>query len=79
MREGKRRRYLPRGHRYRTNRYTRRIDDSGDPGLLHGSGYARHELLFGVRCTAVKYGEWFPGSRCFGTWLTVSVGSASIS
>ena len=57
MAEGKRRQNnLPTGHRYRTHRYKRRIDDSGDPGLLHSSGYARHEILFGVNCTAVRYG-----------------------
>ena len=55
LRELRRRRYLSRVDRYRTHRYKRRIEDSGDPGLLHASGYARHELLFGVRCTAATY------------------------
>ncbi|KAL2105979.1 hypothetical protein VUR80DRAFT_7451 [Thermomyces stellatus] len=51
------RRYVSRVDRYRTHRYKRRIEDSSDPGLVHSSGCAKHELLFGVRITAARVWE----------------------
>lgn len=49
------RRYTNNKYLYRSHRYKRRIEDSGDPALLHSSGYAKHELLFGARITAARY------------------------
>ncbi|SPO07204.1 uncharacterized protein DNG_09898 [Cephalotrichum gorgonifer] len=54
LRELARRSWISRVDRYRTHRYKRRITDVADLGLVHASGYATHELLFGARCTAAK-------------------------